>query len=112
MIKFSFILGLIAALGSLTAGCATYHQDYTINLVSDPSGAEIWKGRYYVGTTPHLFHVTATSKEKKDGFIIFPELILKKEGYRPRPVELEVRVGPKFDWIHRVTLDEDSEAAR
>ncbi len=107
MMKLASTLGLIALLAGLVAGCATYHQDYTINLISNPPGAEIWKGRYFVGTTPHLFHVTATWKEKKEGFISLPELTLKKPGYSPRQVEMQIQVGPKYDWEHRVKLDEN-----
>ena len=106
--KISYFLGLsIVVLAGLATGCATYHQDYTVNLISEPPGAEIWKGNYYVGSTPHLFHVTATWEEKKEGFISLPELTLLKEGYRPRQVDLKIQVGPKFDWEHRVKLGEN-----
>ncbi len=90
----------------LLAGCAaTYNQPCRVRLESDPSGAEIWKGRYYLGTTPHVLNYTATSEDDERGYLRLPPLTIKKPGYRPYLIEMELDLKEGYDWEGQVILE-------
>ncbi len=89
------------------AGCAaTYQRSCRIRLESDPPGAEIWKGRYYKGTTPQVLHYTATSEDADRGYLRIPPLTIKKPGYKPYLVEMDLDLKKSGDyWEGMVVLE-------
>lgn len=91
----------------LAAGCSsTYQRDCRVRLESDPPGAEIWKDRYYEGKTPRDLHYTATAEDDERGYLRIPPLTIKKEGYRPYLVEMELDLKESGDfWEARVVLE-------
>ncbi|MDP8237070.1 MAG: hypothetical protein P9M08_11850 [Candidatus Erginobacter occultus] len=107
------IAKIAAAVGLLIlAGCAaTYNQPCRVRLESDPPGAEIWKGGYYIGTTPYVLHYTATSEDDDRGYLRLPPLTMKKPGYRPYLVEMELDLKEGYDWEGQVILEPEDQAA-
>ncbi len=105
--NYQTIWRIAAAAGLLVlAGCAaTYNQPCRVRLESDPSGAEIWKGGYYIGTTPHVLHYTATSENEEEGLLRLPPLTIKKPGYRPYLVEMELDLKEGYDWEGQIILE-------
>lgn len=99
---------ILAAAGLLwLGGCAaTYQRHCRIRLESDPSGAEVWKGRYYKGTTPLMLRYTATSADAERGYLRVPPLTVKKSGYRPFLVEMDLDLKRSGDyWEGTVVLE-------
>lgn len=88
-------------------GCAaTYQRSCQIRLESDPPGAEIWKGGYYVGTTPHVLHYTATSADTERGYLRVPPHTIRKAGYRPFLVEMDLDLKRSGNfWEARAVLE-------
>ena len=85
------ILALFPAALIFFGGCSsTYQRDCRVRLESDPPGAEIWKERYYEGKTPRVLHYTATAEDEDRGYLRLPPLTLRKDGYRPYLVEMEL----------------------
>jgi hypothetical protein len=84
------ILILIIGAATLTGCAATYQQDCQVYLISEPSGAEIWKEDFYVGKTPYLLCYTATTIEDEQGYLRLPPLVIKKSGYTPQRLEMEL----------------------
>jgi len=104
-----FNLFIIAAYLILLTGCAaTYHQDCTIYIQSDPAGAEIWKGDYYIGKTPYLITYTATTIEDEQGYLEAPPLTIKKDGYKPflMEIKLDLEDADNYDWEANIPLEE------
>ena len=95
----------------LITGCAAiYQQDCRVYLISEPSGAEIWKNDFYIGKTPHLLRYTATTIEDEQGYLRVPPLVIKKDGYKPQLLEMELdleegEVGGYY-WEGNVVLEE------
>lgn len=96
---------------SLTGCAATYQQDCRIYLQSEPSGAEVWKNDFYVGTTPYLLRYTATTIEDEQGYLRVPPLVINKEGYKPYllEIELDLEEGDSYDWEGTVVLEKAEE---
>ena len=87
--SLSIYILMIGAL-ILTGCAATYQQDCRIYLISDPSEAEIWKNDFYVGKTPYLLRYTATTLEDEQGYLRIPPMVIKKSGYTPQRLEMEL----------------------
>ncbi len=102
-------VAIALAVGALwfLAGCAaTYQRSCQIRLDSDPPGAEIWKGRYYVGTTPLVLHYTATSADAERGYLRVPPHTIRKDGYRPFLVEMDLDLKKSGNfWEARAVLE-------
>ena len=91
MKSIQLILSICGAVVLLITGCAAiYQQDCRVYLQSEPSGAEIWKNDFYVGKTPYLLRYTATTIEDEQGYLRVPPLIIKKSGYKPHLLEMEL----------------------
>lgn len=105
--KYQPIWRIAAAVGLLVlAGCAaTYNQPCRVRLQSDPSEAEVWKGGYYLGRTPHVLHYTATSEDDERGYLRLPPMTIKKPGYRPYLIEMELDLSDGYDWEGEVVLE-------
>jgi len=98
----------------ILAGCAaTYQQDCRVYLISEPSGAEIWKDDFYVGKTPYLLRYTATGVEDEQGYLRLPTLVIKKSGYTPQRVDMELDLDEGEDegyyWEGTVILEKIQE---
>ena len=105
MKKIWISLAGAAAATILAAGCsATYNKPCRVRLESDPSGAEIWKGEYYLGVTPYVLDYTATSEDADRGYLRLPPLTIRKPGYLPEEVEMELDLGEGYYWEGMVTL--------
>ena len=92
------LLPLLAAAAAAAWGCETFHEDYSVHIVSEPSSAEVWRGGYYLGTTPYIMTITATDAEKDAGTVVFPPVTVRKAGYREQEVALELTVGEGQYW--------------
>ncbi|HDL64981.1 MAG TPA: hypothetical protein ENH12_06285 [Proteobacteria bacterium] len=104
-------LSLFGAVVLLTTGCAAiYQQDCRVYLLSEPSGAEIWKDEFYIGKTPYLLRYTATTIEDEQGYLRVPPLVIKKTGYKPQLLEMELDLekGEEegYYWEGTVVLEE------
>lgn len=109
MRKTVFIILLLGIGCGFPWGCAEYHQDCHLLVISEPTGAEIWKGDYYIGKTPHLLCFTATKEDKKKGNLAVPPLVLKKKGYRAQPVETNINLEEGSNWECQVVLEPEAE---
>ena len=108
--KTRTFLILFWSLALTITGCAaTYHQDCRIHLLSDPPEAEIWKDDFYIGVTPYVLHYTATSEDDERGYLKPPPLLIKKSGYRPYLLEMELDLGEGYDWEGTVVLEPSGE---
>ncbi len=94
------ITALLAAVALfLLPGCSsTYQRDCRVRLLSDPTGAEVWKGGYYMGTTPLDLHFTATAEDDDQGYLQLPHYTLKLDGYQPHPVEMKLDLEQSGDY--------------
>jgi len=87
------------------AACGPFHEDYSVLVVTEPPAAEVWKGNFYLGRTPYALTATATEEEDEAGQLHFPALILRREGYRDRALELELPTGEGHQWECLVELE-------
>jgi len=99
------VIIIMAIAAGLFGGCAEYHQDCYLLVVSEPTEAEIWKGDYYLGKTPRLLCFTATKEDKKKGSLAVPPLIIKKEDYQSQAVAAEIDLDGGSKWECRVVLE-------
>lgn len=104
-----FFWGAVPAFFYLSSGCQTFHEDYTIRLLSRPDKAEVWKGSFFLGYTPYLFTVTATEEEDEIGKVVFPPVTLKKTGFQDQPVALDLEMGQGNLWECLVELRPEEE---
>ena len=105
MRRIIFVLFLLWPAAGAHIGCVSYHKDYHVTLSSEPTGAEIWKDSYYLGTTPYLLSVTATWEDKEKGTISFPPLTFKKNGFRDETIEVEIALDKKEKREYKVKLE-------
>lgn len=107
----SFLTALLIFSGGLFFffGCAaTYQQDCRVYLDSEPTGADIWKEDYYIGKTPYVLHYTATAVEDERGYLLVPPLTIKKDGYKPYLLEMELDLEDGgYEWEGLVVLEEN-----
>lgn len=98
--KKSAACWLIMGMGLfITAGCAsTYQQDCNLLLDSEPSGAEIWKEGFFIGFTPYVLRYTTTWEDKEKGYLRLPPLLIKKEGFEPRHLNVEINLNDGYYW--------------
>jgi len=95
-----------AALIFLVGCSSTYQRACRVRLESDPSQAEIWKGRFFEGRTPRVLHYTATAEDDERGYLRIPPLTIRKEGYQPYLVEMELDLKESGDfWEAMVVLE-------
>lgn len=101
------ICPLIAAAMSLilSACAATYHEDCTLRLKSDPAGAEVWKHSFFLGLTPLDLNYTVTSEIRDRGYLRIPPITIRKEGYKPYHLETELDIGEGLLWEAFVPLE-------
>jgi len=71
---------LLAALAAASAGLACAHYQF-VGVETDPPGAQIYLDGHVVGKTPLQLEVT-----RDQAHMVY----LKREGYRPEPVPLEL----------------------
>ena len=102
-ITYSFFAA--AAVVILTGCSATYHQDCTFLLRSDPPEAEIWKEDFFIGYTPRVLRYTATSADTDLGYLRLPPLTLKKKGFKSYHLEEKLDISESFDWEATVTME-------
>ncbi|HTO06282.1 MAG TPA: PEGA domain-containing protein [Myxococcota bacterium] len=72
--------GLLAALAAACLGLACAHYQY-VGVETDPPGAQIYLDGHLVGQTPMQLEVSRDAAHM---------VYLKREGYRPEPVPLEL----------------------
>ena len=101
-IFYSFLPAVFFILSACTA---TYHQDCTFLLKSDPPGAEIWKDDYFIGYTPRILRYTATAADTDLGYLRLPPLTVKKKGFKPYRLEETLDIEEGFDWEGTVLLE-------
>jgi hypothetical protein len=110
MNRLIFTFLLIGVVGALNPGCATYHEDYRVEVITEPPGAEVWKGNYFLGRTPHVLHFTATWEDKEQKTIAVPPLTLKKKGYLEHSLDdLVINLEEGYNWECRIELKAEAE---
>ncbi len=94
----------------LFAGCAdTNRPDCRILLESEPSPAEIWEDDYFVGVTPSTLRYTITTEDADRGYLALPPFTIRKEGYKPYPLQIKVDLEEGYDWGGLVVLEKEEE---
>lgn len=93
----------------LSIGCqSTYQKDCHLILNSDPPKAEVWKKGFFIGYTPQALRYTTTWEDKERGYIRIPPLLIKKEGFEPYRLDLEIDLNDGYYWEGVVSLTHET----